>query len=1008
ATIFRPKHIQMPAAMHADPIIGKRWDSVMDKFNIWSLTNHSKVALVDTDVVFDPKGNSAQQLFEDCAADLCAVRDGDVRFMNAGLIVITPSAEPLSHIQSALDTERHHYDMPEQSFLTRYAQDPKNDLSLMYLDEKWNSCASGGILANTKSTQPPKALKGHAKETSSLLKEACKDPAKDSLKVEVPLDYWAWPQVGIYQILLDRFASPSELKCTDLTDYCGGTLQAAADRMGYIKDLGVDGIVLSPTIENMPKGYHGYWPKDLNAVNHRLGTEQDLKMFIFLAHQNGMRVVADVNLNHAGSPGVNGTNFADIASLSPFNDSSYYHSDECSLWVGSDFDSRDLERCSLFGMADYKHEDQRVWDGLMDWVRDHVDNFGFDGIRVDAARHIPQEFLNHLLGKGAPVPAYYEVPGGDLKQVSSYSVQDLSAVYNYPLYYKLRDIFVPGQNQTPMTSLASMLTTQGSRVLFNFLDNNDLPRFIRLLGSDRALYHSALSYLCMAPGVPIILYGAEQSVQGPGTSMDPMKEEQAHLWRPPLWESGYSSSSEEFKLLKGLLWLRKHYEGFHQFTPQVLISDESTLAFLRGEVLVFLTNRPWLDQSRIIWGNSSFGCKTVELCSFFSQGTEIRCMDFTPEGYTQVDITDATPLIMVPRSVLNKYKADQVEENVERVSRQADHQQDVPHQEPPGKTTLQGVDFNKGQWQLIPDPPALKVETVPRFSRAGRQPGVSQEDPSPQHNWTNSSQIPAYLDIWYPSLESLPMQAAHANISNACVVWDSKSATTFVARRLQHSYVMCCSDFDHGSEFCTRSLLLKIERPSGFIKPSRDHALRRALQVPVDLQETVINGSIVFLSRGNNSRTISNEQAVVEALRELGRRVEVIYAEPTNFEKTIQTLAGAELVIGPHGANLVNMMFAPVGAKVLEIVPLPPFRMTNYHYRTMAAALGFTYLPLSQTVLHYNKTLAVSQPDMAIDSFSVDPGRVKAAAASLLQPSMTSLIQRDAPGSKVGKYGRET
>ena len=35
----------------------------------------------------------------------------------------------------------------------------------------------------------------------------------------------------------------------------------------------MDGIVLSPVVDQMPHGYHGYWTKDLTKVNPAYGTE---------------------------------------------------------------------------------------------------------------------------------------------------------------------------------------------------------------------------------------------------------------------------------------------------------------------------------------------------------------------------------------------------------------------------------------------------------------------------------------------------------------------------------------------------------------------------------------------------------------------------------------------------------------------------------------------------------------------------------------------------------------
>ena len=50
--------------------------------------------------------------------------------------------------------------------------------------------------------------------------------------------------------------------------------------MDYLNELGVDGIVLSPVVEQMPKGYHGHWTKNLKQVNPNYGTEAELREVI--------------------------------------------------------------------------------------------------------------------------------------------------------------------------------------------------------------------------------------------------------------------------------------------------------------------------------------------------------------------------------------------------------------------------------------------------------------------------------------------------------------------------------------------------------------------------------------------------------------------------------------------------------------------------------------------------------------------------------------------------------
>jgi len=1127
--LFYPTHIDMPPVMAADPIIKQRWDGVMDKFTVWSLTNHSQVALVDTDIVFDPAGPPAWKIFEECQAELCAVQDGDPRFMNAGVMVISPSTKRLNHLLSVLKAGRHLYDMPEQSFLTRYVEDASNHMTFMYLNTKWNSCGHGAMMANVGTAYTGMTVlhacswgakyadhriitNNHEQQMHSLLvwqsaladfdsctthtlKEHCgqavgcnwcdtycmqnsiycdsslftlpppnpqvglftPDPARcasppSATTKKVPYGYWSWPTVGIYQLMIDRFASPHpDVHCTDLTDYCGGTLAAAEEKINYLHDLGVDGIVLSPTAESMPRGYHGYWTKDLTKVNPKFGTEADLKHLTFRAHFSGMKVVADLNLNHAGTSQLKG--FRNYSVLKPFNESRYFHDPSCGLWGSADFEDKDIETCNLYGMADYKHEDDRVWAGLMDYVREHVDTFGFDGIRVDAARHIPMEFLSQLPEKGAPVPAYYEVPYGEVDKVARYNMQDTSALYNYPLYYALRDAFLPSDGRKPMSSLVDFLKQPYPHVALNFVDNNDLPRFTKLLGPEdsmtRALYHNSLSYLMMAPGVPILLYGSEQNQRGSGSSEN-TTDDIPDMWRPALWEAGYNTSSSTFQLIQKLLQLRKLYKGFHSSNlVEVLASDDDVLAFLRGDVLVAVTSSV-SPQSRALWSNYTLGCEFKTMCNILSSTKE--CKDFSPGLPTQLDFTAGEPKVLVPEEVYAELLGETREPSYLRTNEQF----------------LQ-ADLRRGDWSKIPNPPSIDVETLPRFHREQRESGVFMEDIPDFQVSVNSSALPSHDDDWFPPLESSPLQLLHVTVNNACVApkipdfifvdrpgvgrirlcdsewscnasnWDhaalnktlvhsERPLLSLFADLKYYGYYHCLVDglqlvpkylkdiragrFDvfvrkdtpstvmallqrlgipkerifQGDEvLCSRELYFT-HLASGAMIGHGLHEVRQELQLP-HMEDDASNGPIVFLSRGNDSRTVSNEQEVVHALKSLGRNVTVFYANADNLNETIKVIGGAAMLVGPHGANLANMIFARPHAKVLEILPVLPYNMVNYHFRTLASALGFSYAQVGQVVsdAEINKSAVSIEPDKAVAFFWADPDKVRDTAASLLE-----------------------
>ncbi|MEJ7667040.1 MAG: alpha-amylase family glycosyl hydrolase [Hymenobacter sp.] len=83
----------------------------------------------------------------------------------------------------------------------------------------------------------------------------------------------------------------------------GGDLKGIEQHFDYLKELGVTAIWPTPVVENnMPKaGYHGYALTDYYAIDPHYGSNEDYVRFVQHAHQQGLKVIHDVVLNHMGS-----------------------------------------------------------------------------------------------------------------------------------------------------------------------------------------------------------------------------------------------------------------------------------------------------------------------------------------------------------------------------------------------------------------------------------------------------------------------------------------------------------------------------------------------------------------------------------------------------------------------------------------------------------------------------------------------------------------------------------
>ena len=161
----------------------------------------------------------------------------------------------------------------------------------------------------------------------SACKEEKKEPetasavVKDSLqtvKNDVP---FMWEGANLYFLLTDRFnnGNPDNDVNFDRTNptaplrgFMGGDIQGITEKLedGYFKELGVNAIWFTPVVEQVhgdvdegtgnTYGYHGYWAKDWTALDPNFGTHEDLEQLVKVAHEQGIRVLLDVVINHTG------------------------------------------------------------------------------------------------------------------------------------------------------------------------------------------------------------------------------------------------------------------------------------------------------------------------------------------------------------------------------------------------------------------------------------------------------------------------------------------------------------------------------------------------------------------------------------------------------------------------------------------------------------------------------------------------------------------------------------
>ncbi|CAE6460999.1 unnamed protein product [Rhizoctonia solani] len=263
--------------------------------------------------------------------------------------------------------------------------------------------------------------------------------------------------------------------------YCGGTWNSIRENLDYIQHMGFTAIWISPVNKNIEgvtaygESYHGYWIEDISQLNSHFGTAQDLKTLSAELHARGMYLMVDLVVNNVVSVGTTEPNFSSFF----FKDPSQYHP-YCPINYKN---QSSIEQCWMgdtkVALVDVNTEDEYVVAQYEGWVANFIQEYGIDGLRIDAAKHIRRDFWPGFCG-AAGVFCIGEVYGPDIQLGASYQ-GPLESILNFPLYYGLVQAF-GNPKATNMSALVSIIsesqrTFGDTGLLGNFLENHDVPRW---------------------------------------------------------------------------------------------------------------------------------------------------------------------------------------------------------------------------------------------------------------------------------------------------------------------------------------------------------------------------------------------------------------------------------------------------------------------------------------------------------------------------------------------------
>jgi glycosidase len=421
----------------------------------------------------------------------------------------------------------------------------------------------------------------------------------------------------IYQVLVDRFydgdssnndTSNGEYDPGDLGFYHGGDWAGLTEKLDYIAGLGVTAIWLSPVSDQQPlsrdnneASYHGYFTRDFATPNEHFGDTADLQELIDTAHGLGLKMILDVVPNHTADY-FNGTATSYSPSTykpaSPLDNSAYYHHNGDCLFNGLETQTQ-IEQCDLGGLDDLDQSNSTVSDYLIDTYKDWV-NMGFDGIRVDAARSIPKDWLEEFEDEMG-VPTFGEIFVGDVDYVSDYQDYQWGEL-DFPYFFTVRSVFAA---DTDMNALGDLFDQDYKYVdankLETFIDNHDRARFLTWANDNYQRLRSALTFMMTTRGVPVIYYGTEQADDGNGNASEvPIanKDNRKDM-------ESFDEDSNIYNHIEHLTAMRAAYPSLQIGTQREMWSDTSVYGFSRrvdgtGQETITLSTNSWTNQTHTI------------------------------------------------------------------------------------------------------------------------------------------------------------------------------------------------------------------------------------------------------------------------------------------------------------------------------------------------------------------------------------------------------------------------
>lgn len=276
-------------------------------------------------------------------------------------------------------------------------------------------------------------------------------------------------------------------------DYFMGNLKGIEEKLDYLSELGVEIIYINPIF--LSQSNHRYDTADYENIDPYLGTNADLKSLCKKAHEREIKIVIDGVFNHTGNDSKYFNEFKNYNTVgayqgtqSPFYD--WYKKNNkggFEYWWGF----KNLPVCDGNNLA---------WQNFVygkDGIIDKWFSFGIDGLRLDVADELTDEFIENIRKavkrnkpEGLIIGEVWDnaiTKEGYGKQRKYLLGKGLDSVMNYPLTNAILKYVRFGKADFLTDTINEILTQYPKEVLpvlMNSLSTHDITRAMTTLAGD--------------------------------------------------------------------------------------------------------------------------------------------------------------------------------------------------------------------------------------------------------------------------------------------------------------------------------------------------------------------------------------------------------------------------------------------------------------------------------------------------------------------------------------------